>query len=696
MKPRAGSQVRSIGDQRARHLYVHVKEVHMHSNLSRRSFFKAGAALAVASRAGIEAGALEPPAARAAASDMPTVEHAPFHKPADVPPIKFMRENIPQAAVVSVRGEYADAVVPDTCDLEERARLFVDNFLNSITVPELMNEPFNRGRFNLSPPRLTLDGGGYECGLAKYREALPLLRMMTGSKKGLDIDQAWAENILKCIGPDGLCYIPLVGRPWDGTGESYYYSEMKGKNAQFYVNLLTGEARLLGTLATYYENTGDEVWNRTARGVVDALPKLAVVVDDWAFFPRSTPYYGEAPLTREQTREAVNDALHPTFGESKNDFPEHIGRMVTGLAQYYRVSGYEPAKQLATQLVNYMRRVKYIEEWNSHFHCVSLVIQGMLELARVAHDEEQAEYARRQYDFAKTGQNMIALPQIGFFVNAQGTEGMEGCVIGDMTALAVKLTQLDMGDQYWEDVDRYARNTLTAIQRTHPGYAETVFAKLWEKGKLQKAPVEYSQLADHLPQRLVGSFGCNTLPNDIFATDYFDSCCNGNCSRALYYAWESILKYDKSRQKLKVNLMLNRTSPWADVNSYIPCSGRVEIKAKRPLTSVQVRAANWVDKGQVACRVGGETRRFSWKGNYLEAGSVKPGETVTLEFPIAERREKLESFEHRYEAVFRGNDCVELTPGGEYYTLFQRGHYRQEEPRYLKVRRFACENTVDY
>ncbi len=673
----------------------------MHSSFSRRGFFKAGAALAVANGAGIDLGAFVPRAARAAASGPPAVEHAPFHKPADLPPVKFMRDNIPQAAVVSVRGEYTDALVPDTCDLEERARLFLDKFLNSITVAELMNEPFNRGRFDLFPPRLTLDTGSYTCGMPKYREGLPLLRMMTGSTKGLDIDQAWAENVLKCIGPDGLYYVPRAGRPWDVIGAYEFWPN--AKNVQFYTFLATCNGRLLGSLATYYENTGDEVWNRTARGVVDGLAKQAVPVDDWAFFPNFTPVYGEPPLTREQIQKAIAEASKGTTGESEHNYALWQTWIATGLAQYYRVSGYEPAKQLAYRLVNYMRRTKYIEEWESHFHCISLGMQCMLELARVAHDQELAEYARRQYDFAKTGETMIALPQIGFFVNGQGNEGMEGCVIGDMAALAAKLTQLDMGDQYWEDVDRYARNTLTAIQRTHPGYAETVFAKLWEKGKQHgvaagscRSAVEYHQLADHLPQRLVGSFGCNTLPNDIFATDYFDSCCNGNCSRALYYVWESILKYDRSRQELKVNLMLNRTSPWADVDSYMPYTGRVEIKAKRPLTSLQVRAATWVDKPQVACRVGGETRRISWKGNYLEAGSVKPGETVTLEFPIAERREKLESFEHRYEAVFRGNDCVEMTPGGEYYTLFQRGHYRQEEPRYVKARRFACENTVDY
>ena len=99
--------------------------------------------------------------------------------------------------------------------LEECARLFVDDYLNSITVPELMNEPFDRGDFNLTPPHINIDTGTYSCALPKFREALPLLRMMMGSKKGLDIDQAWAENILKCIGPDGLYYVPRVGRPWD-------------------------------------------------------------------------------------------------------------------------------------------------------------------------------------------------------------------------------------------------------------------------------------------------------------------------------------------------------------------------------------------------------------------------------------------------------------------------------------------------
>jgi hypothetical protein len=637
----------------------------------------------------------------AAAEDRTPGHFAPFSKPAGVPPIKWMRDTVPPQRIPNITGTYEDAMVPDTCDLEYRARLFADEFLNSITVPELMHEPFNRAgglqpaQFDSNPPRLGLDTGSYTCGIPKYREVLPLLRMMTGSKKGLEIDHAWAESLLKCIGPDGLYYVPRVGRPWDVVGQYDYWP--KGEHVEFFAPLPLCNGRLLGSLAVNWAATHDPVWDRTARGVVDALNKNAVTVENWAFFPNFNIVWGAPPPSREQIQRAITEADHPTTtGELDRNIAMWQGWILMGLAQYYRASGYEPAKDLAYRLVNYQRRTKYVEQWECHFHCISYTILGALELATAAHDEELAEYARRAYDFSKTGERMIALPQIGFFVNAQGNAGMEGCVIGDMTAIAAKLAQLGMGDQYWEDLDRYVRNGLTAIQRTHPGYAEAVFSKLWEKGKLQSAPLEYYQLADHLPQRLVGSFGCHTAPNDIFASTYFDSCCNGNCSRAMYYAWESILKYDRNRQALKVNLMLNRTSPWADVTSYIPYSGRVEIKAKQPLALLEIRAAKWVDKPQVTCRVGGETRRITWNGYYLDAGSVKPGETVTLEFPIQERREKLQSFDHRYEAVFKGNDCVELTPGGEYYSLYQRDQYRQDQPRFVKVRRFACENAIDF
>ncbi|MGH9158714.1 MAG: hypothetical protein ACRD2X_01845, partial [Vicinamibacteraceae bacterium] len=196
--------------------------------MNRRSFMSWLAAVPVVSRLlppGVARGGTSPSspvsvggAQGATAAVRAPGAYAPFQKPADLPPVKYLRDAVPTAKVPEVAGERYAAVVPDTCDVAERARLFVDHYLNSITVPELAHEPFNRGRLNLVPARLSLDTGSYDCALPKFREALPLLRMMSGSRRGLAIDRAWAELTLKCIGPDGLFYDPRIGRPWDQVG----------------------------------------------------------------------------------------------------------------------------------------------------------------------------------------------------------------------------------------------------------------------------------------------------------------------------------------------------------------------------------------------------------------------------------------------------------------------------------------------
>src|SRR5207253_10624685 len=124
----------------------------------------------------------------------------------------------------------------------------------------------------------------------------------------------------------------------------------------------------------------------------------------------------------------------------------------------------------------------------------------------------------------------------------------------------------------------------------------TIFRKLTENGgitdhgqgdKTKEVPLKYYELADHLSERLVGSFSCHFYPNDLFASPYFDSCCQGNIARAIYYVWENVLTREDGA--LRVNLLLNRASPWADVQSCIPYTGQVDIKIKEPFRALKVR-----------------------------------------------------------------------------------------------------------
>jgi len=615
----------------------------------------------------------------------------PFHKPPDVPPLKFIRDKIPAAKVPTTRGKEEDAFIPDTCSLEESARLFVDNYLANNTVAELFHEPVNAGNLGVIPPRLTVDFGGYLCGLPKYREALPLLRMMCGSQKALEIDKAWAEQVLHCIGPDGLFYIPRIGRPWDHG--DYLRLPTQAPPQDFYCSLPVATGRLLGALAIYYQTTGDEVWNRTARGVVDGLNEVAIKTGKIAFFPRFNLSPGER-LTPEEIKAEIAAMNEQTTGESARNKSLWETWIITGLAQYYRVSHYEPARTLAYGLIEYLRETHYVEDWKSHFHCITLGIQAMLEWSIAAQDPELAEYARKAYDFAKSGKTMIAFPQIGFFTNSREVVDMEGCSIADMTALAVKLTQLGMGDEYWDDIDRYVRNCLIAHQWTRPDQMEAFLRVYAQTNKLPTEPVTFNCFPDHLSEQVVGAFSCHSAPNEMLRINSLDGCCPGNCARALYYAWESILNFKNG--ELAVNLLLNRTSPWADVDSFIPYVGRVDIHIKQRCAAVKVRMNHWIAKDKVTCRVNGKPREFAWEGNDVVCGKLRSGQTVSLNFPIEERTEQLESFGHKYTAVFKGNDCVDLNPRGNACPLFQRDNYRFNEPRYIKVKRFACENAIKY
>ena len=72
-------------------------------------------------------------------------------------------------------------------------------------------------------------------------------------------------------------------------------------------------------------------------------------------------------------------------------------------------------------------------------------------------------------------------------------------------------------------------------------------------------------------------------------------CCTGNCTRAVYYAWKYILDYKDGR--LRVNMLLNRASRWADVYSYIPYEGQVDLKMKMTCKNVLVHAPEWIPTG---------------------------------------------------------------------------------------------------
>ena len=86
-----------------------------------------------------------------------------------------------------------------------------------------------------------------------------------------------------------------------------------------------------------------------------------------------------------------------------------------------------------------------------HMHSYLCALMGMACYAEAVRDAQVMEFVRAGYEYERN----FGLARVGLFG--------EGCTSGDMTQVAIRLSESGAGD-YWEDVDSYVRNHLTEIQ----------------------------------------------------------------------------------------------------------------------------------------------------------------------------------------------------------------------------------------
>ena len=256
-----------------------------------------------------------------------------------------------------------------------------------------------------------------------------------------------------------------------------------------------------------------------------------------------------------------------------------------------------------------------------------------------------------------------------------------------MIALALRLSEAGVGD-YWDDADRWVRNMLAEGQLLRTDWIEAYR----DHGPLR--PVGPWETAERVPERNLGGFGSHAAANDwVGNAGSIAHCCTANGAKALYWAWERIVRHQDGQ--LRVNLLLNRASEWADVASYLPYQGRVDVKIKQTV-DLSIRIPEWVKPAEARALVNAIPRNLAWDGRYAVVGSVQPGDVATLTFPIFERTDTVDIEKQRFTLVRKGNEVVAIDPPGWYYPLHQRPQYRENEPRLQKVSRFVSAETVNW
>ena len=624
-------------------------------------------------------------------------------KPGD--PIGYINPEIPDFAIPPYDGQRYEATVPDTLDLAERARLAIHAMTENPN-PEADYEPY-WGIVWTPVPRMRSDFVSLSI-TPKFQEAVCLDRIMSGSEQNLHVDRRWMEVTLKCQGPDGLMYTPTRGRPWAFRLRPTHYAggDTINSDAEQLIRPVSN-GQLLRTTSLYAVRDGGSLWPERIRKVVDGLTALAVDAGEYAYFWPGPHYALKA---------------HPP--DVRPCFQFHMGEMSLvsfGLSCAYRQIGYEPALTLARKLLTFQKEVFFTPEGafltaqpgaiKAHVHAHARGLQSMADYALLTDDQALLEFVVKSYEWAKARANTL----IGFFPNHvpspewrqqkikgdmdKGTSpaffrdeynGCEVAGLADMIGVALWLSEAGVAD-YWDDVDRWVRNMLAESQLRQTDW-------VYHLPGSAAVPIQLrvGETAERVPERNMGSWPTGAAPNDWYEENntsfgfvHGDTACAG---RALYWIWNRILRCENG--KLKVNLLLNRASPWTDVDSYIPYQGRVDIQMKQPV-ELSVRIPEWVRPTDSRVQVNDTERNVGWDGRYAQVGHVKPGDTVTLRFPISERTDVVYIQKKKYTLVRRGNDVVAIYPRGRYYPFYQRDHYRSGEPRWRRITRFVCsERTI--
>jgi hypothetical protein len=598
---------------------------------------------------------------------------------------------------LSVTESDQSGFVPDTLDLAEHGRLAINGMLGSLN-PELDYECAFLNILDTHPAYMLHWSSMVSGVMPKYIEALPMLRQMSGSDQDQDIQQGFMDAMLRNMAEDGLIYDRQdPRRPWN-TGVGYGVQNWD----EDYANM-AGNGRAIAGLLYWMQWTGDETWRRHARRTAERMLELAVVEGEDAFYPNpglgnDFSYPRKSGWTTRKPPEKATEGF-----EGASMF--YLFQPLRGFTRYYVTTGDERFFEISRKFIHFGLQPKF---WGGaadmspiasaerghfklHFHASAAALRGVLDYGIVADDQRIKEMLVDAYGYAR----QVGIGRLGLFPT--NNEVTEGCTLGDMIGLAVTLSDAGLGD-YWDDVEKYARNGLLCAQATdleelqrvsqagleRPPYAAFGGAcdYRFQPGN-NKGVLPGQEIHGGVLERTIGAFG--HIVGARYQTPMMMHCCTANASQGLYYAWEGILR--RKGVGVEVNLWLNRRSPWVDVWSWLPHEGRLVVQNKG-MREVSVRKPGWAHRARIQCQVNGQLVEPRWAGGRMVFDGLQGNERLEISTPVNMERVTCtmvnladpQHSQEQYECEFRGHTAVEVqwvTAGSDpnehnWYRLFRR------------------------
>ena len=255
----------------------------------------------------------------------------------------MIQESLPDTATLS-SSDPAKGSVPDTLDLADHGRMAINGVLGSLN-PALDYECAFLAILDVHPAYMLHWSSMVSGVMPKYIEALPMLRVMSGSQQDRGIEQGFFDSVLRNMADDGLIYDrALDSRPWN-VGVFYGKRDWN----EDYANM-AGNGRFIAGLIFMYQYTGDEVWKERAKRTAERMLELTVSEGDMAWYPNpglgnDFSYPRKSGWTTKKPPERVNECF-----EGASMF--YLFQPLRGFARYYALTGDERFLEISRKFIN--------------------------------------------------------------------------------------------------------------------------------------------------------------------------------------------------------------------------------------------------------------------------------------------------------------------------------------------------------
>lgn len=577
--------------------------------------------------------------------------------------------------------------MPDTLTLEDNARLALGAIIG-VADDDYDYIPFFNGDFKAKPAVMHHGNWDYGSSHGRLVDAIFLVRRMTGSDYGKEIEQHYRENLFSFLGKHGLSY-RRNSFPAELSAE--YQSKFKDS-----ASMIDQRSTLLA-FCTWYEETKDEKVRQAADTLCAGLKHIARKDREFWYYPAS-----------EYTDEGWPsfDAVHTRLAVDPCAF---WGRQIGPLLRWHELTGNRDAFELCENFACYIMEHSSVfhtdgswsaahEYRDGHAHTRMGTLASLLHLGCFTGDARMIAFAKKSFDWALDNLCTSFGWTPGDLHNQQYEH--ETCTLSDAIDCALQLAKCGYSE-YWAVAERFVRNQLTEAQLKETSW----ITQLDTRENDVHGKITYYRVGD----RLKGAFAGYAAPNDFVYDGPWgrghimdvQTCCLGAGTRALYLAWENAVTRTHNG-RISVNLLLNHSSHWVDVRSYLPYVGRLELDIKEELPDLLVRIPEWTPFGAVEVKIStasGERiectgRELPWvKGRFIRIPQVHKGCLVTVAFPMMKRHTRERAATLYYEVDWQGDDVIGISPDGNYYPLYKnRLVYQNEAPC---VEKMLCEYEGD-